>query len=80
MLRWTLPHIMDYHFGTTAEYSTVMNLLATEQLKGRLLIRTSALICFVVAGALLAASLFVPHPAQVGSENGAASGFTASIR
>jgi hypothetical protein len=54
--------------------------LLTEQLKGRLLIKTSALICFVLAGALLAASLFVPPPAQVGSESGVASGPTASIR
>jgi hypothetical protein len=57
-----------------------MDLFTAEQLKGRVLIKASALFCFVVAGALLAASLFVPPPAQVGNENGAASGPTASIR
>ncbi len=57
-----------------------MDLLATEKLKGRLLIKLGALACFVVAGALLVASLFVPLPAQVGTESGAAQGSTASIR
>jgi hypothetical protein len=56
-----------------------MDLLATEKLKGRVLIKLGALACFVVAGALLVASLFVPLPAQVGTE-GAAQGLTASIR
>jgi len=57
-----------------------MDLFTTEQLKGRLLIKASALFCFLLAGALLAASLFVPPPAQVGNESGPDSGPTASIR
>jgi hypothetical protein len=56
-----------------------MDLLATEKLNGRLLIKLGALACFVVAGALLVASLFVPLPAQVGTEGGAAQGSTAAI-
>jgi hypothetical protein len=57
-----------------------MDLFASEQLNGRLLIKIGALACFVLASALLAASLFVPPPAQVGTENGAPGAFTGSIR
>ena len=57
----------------------VMDLFATEKLKGRLLIKMGALACFLLAGALLVASLFVPPPAQVGGENGRARGPTASL-
>jgi hypothetical protein len=57
-----------------------MDLFATEQLNGRLLIKIGALACFVLASALLVASLLTSPPAQGGPENGAATGFTASIR
>ena len=65
---------------TQAEYASVMDLFASEQLNGRLLIKVAALACFVLASALLAASLFVPPPAQVGTDNGAPGAFTGSIR
>jgi hypothetical protein len=71
---------MDYRIETPAEYRPVMDLFAAEKLRGRPLIKMSALVCFIVAGALLVASLFVPPPAQVGSDQGKSSGFTSSIR
>jgi hypothetical protein len=77
---WTLQPIMDYQMDTQAEYLSVMDLFASEQLNGRLLIKIGALACFVLASALLAASLFVPPPAQVGMENGAPGAFTGAIR
>jgi hypothetical protein len=57
-----------------------MDLFAAEQQKGRALIKIGALACFFTASALLVASLFVPPPAQVGTDTGATAGSTASIR
>jgi hypothetical protein len=57
-----------------------MDLFASEQLKGRLLIKRSALVCFLLAGALLVASLFLPPPAQIGSDGGTAPNAAASVR
>jgi hypothetical protein len=55
-----------------------VDLFALEQQKGRLLIKIGALACFVLASALLAASL-LPPPAQVGTDSGAPSAFTGSL-
>ncbi len=57
-----------------------MDLLAAEQTNGRLLIKISALACFLLAGVLLIASLLVPPPAPAGTEKGAPPGSTASVR
>jgi hypothetical protein len=56
-----------------------VDLFALEQQKGRLLIKIGALACFVLASALLAASLLLPPPAQVGTDSGAPSAFTGSL-
>ena len=57
-----------------------MDLLAAEQTNGRLLIKISALACFLLAGALLITSLLVPPPAPAGTEKGDLPGSTASVR
>jgi hypothetical protein len=58
-----------------------MDLWAVERLSGRAWNRAKigALLCFLVAGGLLVASLFTP-PATVGSGDGRTVGTTASIR
>jgi len=71
------------HYGLSnehpkPEYPSV-DLFASEQQKGRLLIKIGALACFVLASALLAASLLLPPPAQVGTDTGAPGAFTGSL-
>jgi len=56
-----------------------MDLLSIEQTKGRLLIKASVLGCFLLAGALLVASLLVPPPAPSMPEKGVPPS-TASVR
>ena len=42
--------------------------------------KIGTLACFLLAGALLITSLFVPPPAQSGTDGGVPQGITASIR
>jgi hypothetical protein len=51
-----------------------------EKINGKSLMKVGMLACFLLAGALLIASLFVPPPAQGGAEGGVPQGITASIR
>ena len=53
---------------------------SAEKINGKLLMKIGTLACFLLAGALLITSLFVPPPAQSGPDSGASQGFTASIR
>ena len=53
---------------------------SAEKINGRLLMKIGTLACFLLAGALLITSLFVPPPAQSGTDGGAPQGITASIR
>jgi hypothetical protein len=57
-----------------------MDLGSAEKINGKLLMKIGTLACFLLAGALLITSLFVPPPAQVGTYGGATQGTTASIR
>ena len=43
-----------------------MDLRSAEKINGKLLMKIGTLACFLLAGALLITSLFVPPPAQVG--------------
>ena len=51
-----------------------------EKINGKLLMKIGTLACFLLAGALLITSLFVPPPAQNGTDGGGSQGTTASIR
>ena len=53
---------------------------SAEKINGKLLMKIGTLACFLLAGALLITSLFVPPPAQSGADGGASQGTTASIR
>ena len=53
---------------------------SAEKINGKLLMKIGTLACFLLAGALLITSLFVPPPAQSGTDVGGAQGTTASIR
>jgi len=53
---------------------------AADNTHGRLLMKVGTLACFLLAGGLLVASLFVPPPAQVGADGASAQGSTAAIR
>ena len=57
-----------------------MDLRSAEKINGKLLMRIGTLACFLLAGALLITSLFVPPPAQSGADGEASQGITASIR
>jgi len=57
-----------------------MDLRSAETINGELLMQIGTLACFLLAGALLITSLFVPPPAQVGTDGGVTQGTTASIR
>jgi hypothetical protein len=57
-----------------------MDLLTAEQTTGRVLIKIGALACFLLAGALLLASLLAPPPAAPGGDGEAPPGSTASVR
>jgi hypothetical protein len=57
-----------------------MDLRSAEKIKGKLLMKIGTLACFLLAGALLITSLFVPPPAQIGTDGGSTQGITASIR
>jgi hypothetical protein len=56
-----------------------MDLRATENISGKRLLKVGMLACFLLAGALLITSLFVPPPAQYGANGGELNGSTASI-
>ena len=72
---------MDYQFASLAEAPFgVMDLRSAEKINGKLLMKIGTLACFLLAGALLITSLFVPPPAQSGIDGGASQGSTASIR
>ncbi|KAB2917088.1 MAG: hypothetical protein F9K29_10555 [Hyphomicrobiaceae bacterium] len=60
----------------------VMDLLTAEQLNGKLwnYAKSGAVLCFVVASALLVASLFLPPPTQVGSDAASPPASAAEIR
>ena len=53
---------------------------STEEINGKLLMKIGTLACFLLAGALLITSLFVPPPAQSGIDGETSQGITASIR
>jgi hypothetical protein len=53
---------------------------SAEKINGKLLMKIGMLACFLLAGALLITSLFVPPPAQSGTDGGTSQGITASIR
>jgi hypothetical protein len=57
-----------------------MDLRTAEKINGKLLMKIGTLACFLLAGALLITSLFVPPPAQLGIDGGVPQGTTASIR
>ena len=57
-----------------------MDLRSAEKINGKLLMKIGTLACFLLAGALLITSLFVPPPAQVGTDGGTTQSTTASIR
>lgn len=57
-----------------------MDVRSAEKIEGKLLMKIGTLACFLLAGALLVTSLFVPRPAQVGADSQAIIGTTASIR
>jgi hypothetical protein len=57
-----------------------MDLRSAEKINGKLLMKIGTLACFLLAGALLITSLFVPPPAQVGTDGGVTQGTTAYIR
>jgi hypothetical protein len=57
-----------------------MDLRFAKNINGKLLMTIGTLTCFLLAGALLITSLFVPPPAQSGTDGGVPQGFTASIR
>jgi len=57
-----------------------MDLRTAENINGKLLMKVGTLACFLLAGALLITSLFVPPPAQSGTDGGISQGITASIR
>ena len=57
-----------------------MDLCSAENINGKLLMKIGTLACFLLAGALLITSLFVPPPAQGGADGGNSQGITASIR
>ena len=57
-----------------------MDLRSAEKINGKLLMKIGTLACFLLAGALLITSLFVPPPAQSGADGGISQGITASIR
>jgi len=57
-----------------------MDLRYVDNINGRLLMKIGMLACFLLAGALLITSLFVPPPAQSGTDGGIPQGITASIR
>jgi hypothetical protein len=57
-----------------------MDLRSAEKINGKLLMTVGTLACFLIAGALLITSLFVPPPAQSGTDGAASQGTTASIR
>ncbi len=60
----------------------VMDLLTAEQLNGKLwnYAKSGAVFCFVVASVLLVASLFLPPPAQVGSDAAPPPAIRAEVR
>ncbi len=53
---------------------------SAEKINGKLLMKIGTLACFLLAGALLITSLFVPPPAHNGIDSGGTHGTTASIR
>ena len=53
---------------------------SAEKINGKMLMKIGTLACFLLAGALLITSLFVPPPAQNGTDSETSGGFTASIR
>ena len=58
-----------------------MDLRAAQQLNRRLdRVKIGALACFVLAGALLVASLLLQPLVKVGTSNGASPGITGSVR
>jgi len=57
-----------------------MDLRTAENTNGKLLMKIGTLVCFLLAGALLITSLFVPPPAQGGLDGAVPQGITASIR
>lgn len=57
-----------------------MDLRFAQDINGRLLMKIGTLACFLLAGALLITSLFVPPPAQSGADGGISQGITSSIR
>ena len=52
---------------------------SAEKINGIMLMKIGTLACFLLAGALLITSLFVPPPAQIGTDGGDTRGTTASI-
>ena len=76
-----LHGIMDYQFASLAEVPPdAMDTRSADKINGKLLMKIGTLACFLLAGALLITSLFVPPPAQSGIDGGASQGSTASIR
>jgi hypothetical protein len=74
-------YVLLIAYRLAAPSADIMDLRhATENVNGRLLMKIGALVCFLLAGALLFASLFVPPPAQYGMSNGDMQGATASLR
>ena len=57
-----------------------MDLRFADNINGKLLMKIGTLACFLLAGALLITSLFVPPPAQSGADGGVPQGITSSIR
>jgi hypothetical protein len=57
-----------------------MDLRFANNINGKLLMKIGTLACFLLAGALLITSLFVPPPAQSGADGGVPQGITSSIR
>jgi hypothetical protein len=57
-----------------------MNPRFADNINGKLLMKIGTLACFLLAGALLITSLFVPPPAQSGTDGGFSQGITSSIR
>ena len=53
---------------------------SAEKINEKLLMKIGTFACFLLAGALLITSLFVPPPAQSGTDGGVSQGITASIR
>jgi hypothetical protein len=53
---------------------------SAEKINGKLLMKIGTFACFLLAGALLITSLFVPPPAQSGADGEVSQGITASIR